>query len=135
MLDEKLNRIFDIADGGKDNFESDSQKRIQLRKGTDILQTDDEQNIQLAKDNLKGMIEASSHALEELINISVQSQSNKHFDSLANMIKALNESNKFLYEMATIKTETPNSQQNIQNNTAVFVGSTTELLRALKENR
>lgn len=137
MLNETLNKIFDIEAGMKsEKMEIEPQyqnQRIELRKSVDAIKNSDDEDVQLAKDNLRGMVEATSHALEELLNIAVQSQSSKHFDSVANLVKALNESNKFLFEMSTIKKEENIQTTNIQNNTAVFVGSTTDFLRTLKE--
>lgn len=132
-MNDKLHRIFDISEDGQTVVQDDSSQRISLQQGNNLERTTDEENVSLVKDNMKGMIKATATALEELINISMQSQSSKHFDSLANLIKALNESNRNLFEMSTLKIDSPETQTNIQNNTAVFVGSTTDFLKAIKD--
>lgn len=94
----------------------------------------DSSDSEMAKDSIRGILQASGHALEELINISMESQSSKHFDSLANLIRALNESSKYLFDMNK-EQESIEATTNIQNNTAVFVGSTTELLKMLRKEQ
>lgn len=135
MNTETLHKIFDINDKTADYLPN--QHRIMLTKNTE---EEEQTDLDEAKYNIKSMIKASSIALEELINISIESQSSKHFDSLANLLKALNESNRYLVDInldqnkLLEKTSSSITNHNTQINNTVFVGSTTELQKLIREN-
>lgn len=106
--------------------------RVMMPTLTDYTETE------MAKASIKGLMQASGPAIEELINLAIESQSFKHYDALASMIKALNESSRFLHDMSMSEKKHEQGEAvqvtNIQNNT-VFTGRTTELLRMIREER
>jgi hypothetical protein len=127
MDHEKLNKVFDI---------SDQNAQFLPRQGRVVLSADEGElpDVEQAKANLKSMIRASSVALEELINLSIESQSSKHYDSLANLLKALNESNRHLVDFNKEQAkEEATVNNNTQINNTVFVGSTSELQKLIQE--
>lgn len=90
-----------------------------------------------ARKNLYDIIEKGSHALEDIIDIAKQSESPRAFEVVTNLIKTMTEANKDLLELAKsqkeLQKEDPqNDGKTINNN--LFVGSTSELLKMIKNN-
>lgn len=90
-----------------------------------------------ARRNLYDIIEKGSHALDDIIDIAKQSESARAFEVVTNLIKTMAEANKDLMSLAKTKKEL--DQENISGdgktvNNNLFVGSTTELLKMIKNN-
>ena len=126
MNSESLNKVFDL---------SDQNAQFLPRQGRVVLIANDGEmsDVDQARNNLKSMIRASSVALEELINLAIESQSSKHYDSLANLLKALNESNRHLVDFNKEQAKEESNVNNTQINNTVFVGSTSELQKLIRE--
>jgi hypothetical protein len=90
-----------------------------------------------ARENLYEIIERGSDALNTLVEIAQASQSARAFEVVGTLVKTLSDANKDLLEITNkvkkIKEETKTSQKNITNN-SLFVGSTAELQKFLKNN-
>ena len=90
-----------------------------------------------ARDNLYNIIEKGNNALEDIMDIAKQSESARAFEVVTNLIKTMVDANKDLLELAKKKkeldkTEEPD-QTNVTNNN-LFVGSSAELLKMIKDN-
>ena len=90
-----------------------------------------------ARDNLYNIIEKGNNALEDIMDIAKQSESARAFEVVTNLIKTMVDANKDLLELAKKKkeldkTEEP-EQTNVTNNN-LFVGSSAELLKMIKDN-
>lgn len=90
-----------------------------------------------ARDNLYNIIEKGNSALEDIMDIAKQSESARAFEVVTNLIKTMVDANKDLLELAKKKkeldkTEEPD-QTNVTNNN-LFVGSSAELLKMIKDN-
>jgi len=111
---------------------------------TEIAITDAESNetvrdIELARSNIKNIIEQGDDSLNELINLAKQSESPRAFEVVSNMMSTLLHANKDFVEMSMKKKYAkeeimnPKEEQaaaNITNNNLIL--STTDLLKMLK---
>lgn len=93
------------------------------------------QDIDLAKQNIKDIMERGDTSLTELIAIAKQSESPRAFEVVSTMMKTLIDANKEYVEMSTrkkyAKEETPAaSQNNVTNNNLIL--STNDLLKMIK---
>jgi fructose-specific phosphotransferase system component IIB len=91
--------------------------------------------------NLKDIIRQGSRALEKMLAVAEASQHPRAYEVVATLMKTLVEANKDLLGSHKQKIETnqlngvQNNTTNIQNNNTVFVGSTSELAKLLKQKR
>lgn len=90
-----------------------------------------------ARENLYGVIEKGTDALDELVEIAKQSQSPRAFEIVGQMIKTLTDANKDLLEVQRkvklLKQEEQKGPKNVTN--ALFIGNTAELQKLLKDNK
>jgi hypothetical protein len=101
---------------------------------SDIVETDSN----YARENIKTLIDTGNKALNDLAYVANQSESPRAYEVLANMMKNLTEMNKDLLQLQKTKRElAPQSEvaKGVNIDKAVFVGSTTELLKMIKSNK
>ena len=100
----------------------------------DVVDVDTE----AARNNIKTLIDAGSKAVEELAVVARDSQHPRAYEVMAGMLKNLSDMNKDLLELQKRKKDLKEpakgtiGSNNINVDKAVFVGSTTELLKKLK---
>ena len=93
---------------------------------------------EFARSNMRTLITNGNDALEKLAYVADQSESPRAYEVLATMMKNLAEMNKDLLELQKRKRELePQSEttKGVNIDKAVFVGSTTELLKMIKSNK
>lgn len=88
-----------------------------------------------ARTNIRELIEKGNVAMENLLHVAKESEHPRAYEVAANMLKNLTDMNKDLLEIQKRKRDLKpqTTQQNISVDKAVFIGSTTELLKQLKE--
>lgn len=90
-----------------------------------------------ARQNMYNIIERGTDALEDMIDIAKQSESARAFEVVTNLIKTLAETNKDLLDLAKkqkdLVKEEEGPQKTVTNNN-LFVGSSTELLKMIKQS-
>jgi hypothetical protein len=91
-----------------------------------------------ARRNLYDVIEKGQSALEDIIDIAKQSESARAFEVATNLMKTMVDANKDLLELAKKKKDlekedNDSGNKNVTNNN-LFVGSSTELLKLIKNN-
>lgn len=133
-IDEKLSNIFDIEI--VDENKSLSELKIDAQQAA----IDDlEEQKKYAKDNLVELIEKGKTAIDDLQSIAKQSEKSRDFEVLFTGIKTISEvSEKLLnIDLESVKQKSlkndPQAPQTV-NQTAVFVGSTFDLAKLLKDN-
>ena len=98
-----------------------------------------DEDADFARNNIRGLIGKANTALDNLLNVANASEHPRAYEVAAGLIKNLADLNKDLLEIQKRKkdldpTQTKNnSTTNIDK--AVFVGSTTELVKFLKNNK
>ena len=97
-----------------------------------------EDDAEYARQNLRKLIEKGNVAADHIVEIAKQSEHPRAFEVAANMLKNLADMNKDLMEIQKRKkdlTGVAESKGNINVDKAVFVGSTTELVKFLKSSK
>ena len=108
---------------------------------TEIVEVKDtvEDDAEFARQNLRDLIEKGNDAADHIISVAKQSDHPRAFEVVAGMLKNLADMNKDLLEVQKRKQDlqpkTTNNTQDLNIDKAVFVGSTAELLKQLKENK
>lgn len=105
--------------------------------------TDDiDSDAQYAIDNSKKLIETGMEALETMNQVAIDSESPRAYEVLTNMIKTIADMNAQLIDLHNAKkrakepsksAQLQNMPGSVTNNTAVFVGTTTELNKLISE--
>lgn len=130
-LNENLSEIFDIEP--IEIAEKSTTELVTIESGTDV-----EIDANFARENIKQLISSGNIALGELATVANQSESPRAYEVLATMMKNLADMNKDLLELQKRKRElAPQSEtsKGVNIDKAVFVGSTTELLKMIKGNK
>ena len=106
---------------------------------------DEDQDYLLVRNTLRNLIEKGNDALEDISSIARQNESARGFEVVANLIKTVGETSKDLYNLQKMKRDlkepAPDSDPRKKNpeginvEQAVFVGSTAELLAAIKNKK
>lgn len=90
-----------------------------------------------ARQNMYDIIEKGSSALEDIVDIAKQSESPRAFEVVTNLIKTLADANKDLMELAKknkeLVKEDPSNEGPKTVNNNLFVGSSAELLKMIKD--
>ena len=106
---------------------------------------DQDEDYTLVRNTLRNLIEKGNDALDEISTIAKQNESARGFEVVANLIKTVGETSKDLYNLQKMKRDLkePNPEtdprkknaDSINVEQAVFVGSTAELLAAIKNKK
>ena len=106
---------------------------------------DQDEDYALVRNTLRNLIEKGNDALEDISHIAKQNESARGFEVVANLIKTVGETSKDLYNLQKMKRDLkePNPEtdprkknaDSINVEQAVFVGSTAELLAAIKNKK
>lgn len=131
-INKKLSEIFDV-------------EPIELEKpktSTEIVEIQSEnvveQDAELARENIKDLVNKGNRAIEELAIVARDSQHPRAYEVMAGMLKNLADMNKDLLEIHKQKQELTgekNSGKDVNIDKAVFVGSTAELMKLIKNNK
>lgn len=140
-IDKKLSELFDIEPTISDVDPKNENKEQPL----EVVQVQPvntvEQDAEFARTNIKSLINSGSVAMNELLVVARDSQHPRAYEVAANMLKSLADLNKDLLEIQKKKRDlliVPGQQNTDPNNVnidkAVFVGSTSELLKLIKQS-
>src|SRR5210317_205679 len=139
-LDKKLSETLNI-EVDKDD-ELNNLPVVESKNEITPIQQAAEEDTEFARDNIKNLINKGSVALDNLLQVARESEHPRAYEVAATMIKNLSDSNKDLLDLQKKKKDLSPESQNIVGNTknmnidkAVFVGSTTELVKFLKNKK
>ena len=127
-LNEKLSEALEI-------------QPLEIKPSTEIVEVKDvvEDDAEFARQNIRDLIVKGNDAASHIVEIAKQSEHPRAFEVAAGMLKNLSDMNKDLLEIQKRKQDLQpkitNNTQNLNIDKAVFVGSTAELLKQLKENK
>jgi hypothetical protein len=132
-LNDNLSEIFDI--------EPMEQPEVlpAVKPTTEVVASDEiETDAALARKNIKGLLDKGGAAIDNLLLVAQESEHPRAYEVAANFIKTLGDLNKDLLEIQKQKqslrpVEVNNQSINVEK--AVFVGSTAELLKQIRENK
>lgn len=102
--------------------------------GTDTL----DQDVALARENIKQVLVVAQDAMKDLANIAKTAESARAFEVLGQLMKTVSETSKDLVELQRTKEDTKRKAGKLSKpekvvNNNVFVGSTHELMQMLKK--
>ncbi len=125
-LNETLSEVLDVEPIGS----------IELLPAQPVTKVDDD--AEFARENIRTLIEKGNLAVDGILHVAKESEHPRAYEVAANLIKNLSDLNKDLMEIQKRKKDlAPQSQRSgdINVDKAVFVGSTTELVKFLKSNK
>ena len=125
-LNQTLSEVLDVEPIGS----------TELLPATPVTKVDDDADF--ARDNIRTLIEKGNLAVDGIFHVAKESEHPRAYEVAANLIKNLSDLNKDLMEIQKRKKDlAPQSQRSgdINVDKAVFVGSTTELVKFLKSNK
>jgi hypothetical protein len=134
--DKKLSELFDV-DPIATNVEIVSSTEIVPVKSEDVVETDTE----YARRNIRDLIDKGSVAVDNLLQVSKESEHPRAYEVVAGLMKTMADLNKDLLELQKRKKDLQPQLDNFSNRgnitveKAVFVGSTAELLKQIRENK
>ena len=133
-FEKKMEEVFDITPVEKVEALPVEKKDL-LPVNTEALDQDLDDAYQQSKENLQGLIDQGTEAMQEILEIAKAGQHPRAFEVYGGLLKNMVDANKELLsiqkqmrEMSGVKKET--SSTNIDK--AIFVGSTSELSKLLK---
>ena len=95
-----------------------------------------ESDYDFARSNLINVIDKGREALDDMLGVAQMSQQPRAYEVIATLIKTLSDSNKDLLELSKkvkeLKSDDDQGPKTVNNN--LFVGSTAELQKLLKNN-
>ena len=127
-LNEKLSEALEI-------------QPLEIKPSTEIVEIKDvvDDDAEFARQNIRDLIVKGNDAASHIVEIAKQSEHPRAFEVAAGMLKNLSDMNKDLLEIQKRKQDlqpkVTNNTQNLNIDKAVFVGSTAELLKQLRENK
>lgn len=130
-LNKNLSEIFDV-----EPIQEQTVETLPVVIDDAVNQVD--ADAEFARNNMRELISNGNKALTDLASVANQSESPRAYEVLATMMKNLAEMNKDLLELQKRKRElAPQSEttKGVNIDKAVFVGSTTELLKMIKSNK
>ena len=130
-LNKNLSEIFDV-----EPIQEQPVETLPVVIEDSVNQVD--ADAEFARNNMRELISNGNKALTDLASVANQSESPRAYEVLATMMKNLAEMNKDLLELQKRKRElAPQSEttKGVNIDKAVFVGSTTELLKMIKSNK
>jgi hypothetical protein len=130
-LNDNLSEIFDIEPIEKTTMPVTIQ-------ATEVVVGDEvETDSALARKNIKSLLDKGSGAIDNLLLVAQESEHPRAYEVAANFIKVLADLNKDLLEVQKKKQDLQPQAvtQSINVEKAVFVGSTAELLKQIRENK
>ena len=127
-IDENLDNILEIAD----NLPKVT-RGVPPRVMPEINGVEEDTDFRYTRENLYNLLERGQDAVEELLEIAKQSEHPRAFEVVGQLIGKLTETNKELMGLHKTKKDlsTEKGPTNVTN--ALFVGSTSDLQKMLKE--
>jgi hypothetical protein len=134
-IDKNLSDIFDI-----DPITSTNVIEVKETAVVEIKDSTIEDDVEFARQNIKKLINKGGVAFDNLLLVANESEQPRAYEVVATLIKNLSDLNKDLLELQKRKKDLQGSDDkkqsgNVNVDKAVFVGSTTELVKFLKNNK
>lgn len=129
-VDEKLSEVFDV--------EPMASTEIITKEGTVISETTNkiEDDYEITRNNLRLILSQGQQALMKALDVANQSEHPRAFEVVGNLMKQLADVNQQLLDLhqQKQKLDAPKdgAKKEVTNNNAIFVGSTADLNKMLK---
>lgn len=132
-LDANLSQIFDIQPIIKEDCNTEILTVDELDSNQDL-----EADFNVARTNIKELLRKSDGAIDELLKVANESEHPRAYEVAATLIKTMADLNKDLLDIRKKKNDI-GGKPTVENNTnidkAVFIGSTSDLIKILKDKK
>jgi predicted transcriptional regulator len=132
-INDNLSEIFDI----EPIQQVEVLPAIVNKSNTELVADEVESDAALARKNIKGLLDKGGVAIDNLLLVAQESEHPRAYEVAANFIKTLSDLNKDLLEIQkqkqSLRPQEITNSINVER--AVFVGSTAELLKQIRENK
>jgi len=136
-LNKNLSDVFDITPISKPEEKKEKLPTISTKYNEPDLKQDLTDAYQQSKENLQGIIDQGQEAMEEILNIAKAGQHPRAFEVYGGLLKNMVDANKELLaiqKQMRDMDEEKKKQSGTNIDKAIFVGSTSELSKLLKNN-
>jgi hypothetical protein len=135
-LDKNLSQIFDIEPISMEESSPKTDTEMVVVEETSEVETD----YQHARKNIKALTVKGNDALDKLMLVADESEHPRAYEVVATLMKTMADLNKDLLDLQKKKRdlvgkEVVTSDNSINVDKAVFVGSTSDLIKLIKNNR
>lgn len=137
-LEKNMEAIFDLPTDTKSMAETIEESRVTVMNETPSTDNDIDDDYKYARENLKEIIDSAQQSIADLASIASTSESPRAYEVLSTMMKTIVDANKDLLELqkSVKKLKEDNIQSAPQNVTnALYVGSTSDLMNLIKDNK
>jgi hypothetical protein len=124
----------EILNALEKNLDIIEKPKTEVDKGQII--NDTETDIEYSRDKMKELIDQSSEAINQMMALASESEHPRAFEVLSNMIKDASQMSQDLVKLQKVRKDITQEKEKKGDttNNAVFVGSTAELQKFLKNN-
>lgn len=134
-FEEKMETFFNIEPIEKENLPVESKPRPPVE--FENLEKDLKNDYEKTRENLDELVEKGKQAFDDILSIARESERGRDFEVAATLLKTVLEANEKVIDLHKKVREISNYKQQSENGTtiknAVFVGSTTELAKMVRE--
>jgi len=133
-LNKNLSEIFDVTP--IEEVKTEKLPTVSAKYNTPDIEEDLTDAYQQSKENLQGIIDQGKEAMEEILNIAKAGQHPRAFEVYGTLLKNMVDANKELLGIQKQMREMDKKKE-VNNTTidkAIFVGSTADLGKLLKDN-
>tara|TARA_B100000424_G_C22886006_1_gene471406 strand:- start:699 stop:1115 length:417 start_codon:yes stop_codon:yes gene_type:complete len=133
-MEKNMEEIFDLPET-KPMVEVIDESRVTPMPKTTIDQDDVMDDYHYARENLKNIIDSAQQSIDDLSSIASTSESPRAYEVLSDLMKTIVNANKDLLELQRKVKQLKDDGEKPSNVTnALFVGSTAELQKLIKDN-
>ena len=137
-LEKNMEQIFDLPTDTKPMAEAIEESRVTVMNETPSTDNDIDDDYKYARENLKEIIDSAQQSIADLASIASTSESPRAYEVLSTMMKTIVDANKDLLDIhkSVKKLKEDNNTSAPQNVTnALYVGSTSDLMNLIKDNK
>lgn len=136
-LEKNMEAIFDLPTDTKSMAEAIEESRVTVMNETPSTDNDIDDDYKYARENLKEIIDSAQQSIADLASIASTSESPRAYEVQSTMMKTIVDANKDLLDIhksvKKLKEDTDSAPKNVTN--ALFVGSTSDLMNLIKDNK
>ncbi len=126
-MSDKISEAFGIESM---SIKEDEELTSMIKKESDIIS--DSNDYEYARTNIKKLIELGYGALKEVIYLAKSTEHPKVYEQISTLLKTIGDQNISLIDMQQKVKGNKNETNSTNIEKAVFIGSTSELLKAIK---
>jgi gas vesicle protein len=136
-LEKNMEAIFDLPTDTRPMSEVIEESRVTVMNEIPSTDNDIDDDYKYARENLKEIIDSAQQSIADLASIASTSESPRAYEVLSTMMKTIVDANHGLLDIhksvKKLKEDTDSAPKNVTN--ALFVGSTSDLMKAIKDNK